>query len=81
MESWQAVTEVRLNAEGNVKRISNVELYDVIAFSCREYCEAVDRAVLGETVEEVTVKLTCPTEATMRQVINIQQLISFMLSL
>jgi hypothetical protein len=43
-----------------------------------EYREAVDRAVLGETVEDVTVKLTCPTEATMRQVINIQQ-ISFMI--
>lgn len=81
MESWQAVTADRLNAEGKVNRTSNVELYDVIAFNCSEYCEVVDRAVLGETVEEVTVKLTCPTDATMRQATNIQQLISFMLLL
>ena len=81
MESWQVLTEVRLNAEGNVNSMSKVELYDVIAFNCSEYCEVVDLAVLGETVEEVTVKLTCPTEATMRKATNIQQLISFMLLL
>ena len=81
MESWHAVTEDRLNSEGNVNLMSKVELYDVIAFNCSEYCEVVDLAVLGETVEEVTVKLTCPTEATIRKATNIQQLISFMLLL
>ena len=33
MESWQLLTEDRLNAEGNVNNISKVELYDVIAFN------------------------------------------------
>ncbi len=81
IESRHPDTEDRLKAEGNVSLISKEELYDVIAFNCSEYCEVVDLAVLGETVEEVTVKLTCPNEATIRKATNIQQLISFMLLL
>jgi hypothetical protein len=59
IDSWHPDNVDRVKADEKVTETSKLMLKEVIALSCTVYCPEVERAVLGETVEEVTVKLTC----------------------
>lgn len=68
MDSWHPVRVVRVKAEGKVIDKSKLVLKVVMALSWMVYLEDVERAVLGETLEEATVKLTCALRGTSREV-------------
>lgn len=80
MESWHPVRVLKENAEVKVTDTSKLVLNVVIAFNWIVYCEEVDRALLGETVEDATVKLTCafkPVRSRLRHIQTLKKLISF----
>jgi hypothetical protein len=72
IDTWHPVKEERVNAEVKVTERSKLVLNDVIALSWIVYCDEVERAVLGETLEEVTVKLTCALSVAIKQQRHIQ---------
>lgn len=80
MESWHPVSVLKEKADVKVTDTSKLVLNVVIAFNWMVYCEEVDRALLGETVEDVTVKLTCafrPARSKLRHIQTLKKLISF----
>lgn len=79
MDNWHPESVPNEKAEGKVTERSKLVLKVVMALSCMVYCEMV-RVVLGLTLEDATVKLTCALMVviiTHRQRRRLSSLVSF----